>query len=461
MKRSARYCFLDTGVGNAYLYCKMMLHINKTMGENSLELVTRNNIAEILDKLMYLCLILFSLTFYIDIPINFITTAFVLGIIKAVITKDKIEFNSKHVWFVLFFVLMILISIIFNNGGGSFKNEILAYRSMYIGPLTGLFLVCFFNFTKERAIKLLSCLSVVLLVNACVAIVQAACGISIENGRVIGFFNDKMLLAAIHVLILPIILSVLVFAKNLPKPIKMLYLITVIVNVPAVILSNTRIVWIGLFISYSLILLLGIKNKVKVIAGIACIIAVMAVFIQMDSRVHGRFDSITNISTSSTAGYESNRERILMWQAACQMFKDHPLFGVGLDNFHDQYQDKYKIPSALETPWHAHDVLLNTIAQSGMVGTIGLIALFAYLYYNVIQTWRRYHNVSSIAYFFSLLTFNINFFTDVLFCGHYIKTPTYIFWLITGIYLSINKYIVIQTNKKFLSKSLNCEKVKN
>ncbi len=420
------------------------------MGENSLELVTRNNIAEILDKLIYFCLILFSLTFYIDIPLNFITTAFVLGIIKAVITKDKIEFNSKHVWFVLFFVLMILVSIIFNNGGGSFKREILAYRSMYIGPLAGLFLVCFFNFTKERAIKLLSCLSFVLLINAFAAIVQSFYGISMEGGRVIGFFNDKMLLAATHMLILPIILAVAVFAENLPKWVRILYVLTVIANIPAVILSGTRIVWIGIAVSYILILFIGIKNKFKMILSLVVIIAMMSAIISFDTYSQGRLSSITNLSMDKNNGYQSNYERVLMWERAWQLFKNHPAFGIGVDNFYYQIQDNYKMPPPLATPWHAHNVLFNTMAQTGMVGTIGLIALFAYLYYNVIQTWIKYHNVSSIAYFFSLLTFNINFLTDVLFCGHYIKQPTYMFWLITGIYLSVNQYINIrpsQSNK--------------
>ncbi|MDQ0205182.1 O-antigen ligase family protein [Pectinatus haikarae] len=337
---------------------------------------------------------------------------------------------------------MILLSVIFNSEQ-SFGTGIKAYKSMYISPLTGIFLACFFKFSKRRAIVLLSCFAAVLFVNAFTAIVQAFYGISIED-RVIGFFNDKMLLAAAHMLILPATLAVLVFTEKLPTQLSCFYLATILINIPAVILANTRIVWIGLSIVYSLILCIGIKDKMKIAAGIFAMFIIAAVVIYANPISQNRLDSITNLSINQQTGYQSNRERLLMWQSAWQMFQDYPAFGVGVNNFYQQYRDKYKEPTAVETPWHAHNLILNSLAETGAVGSVGLIVLFIYLYYDVIRTWRKDKSLAAAVYFFSLFTFSINFLTDVLFCGHYLKMPTYIFWLITGIYLSFNKYIDIE-----------------
>lgn len=406
--------------------------------------IRRENIAAQIDKLTYFCLIAFALTFYIDIPVNFITVALILGLIKICLVRPTITFSSKHLQVVIIFLGLMLITVLFNTTGRSFTEGWHAYKAMYLSPVSALLIAYFFRFTKKRALVIISCFTLVLCINAVIAIVQAFYGISIENGRVIGVFSDKMLLAATHMLILPVVISAVVFVKGLPRWLKYFYIGTIILNIPAVILSGTRIVWIGVFVSSVLIFFIGIKNKVKLLALLLVMIFVMTAFVKFNTYSHERFASIDNLSMSKTEGYQSNYERILMWQRAWQIYKKHPIVGIGIDNFHREIETNYKMPAPLATPWHAHNVFFNTLAETGSIGMLGFLILFIYLYYDAIRMWRREKNPAAIAYLFCLLTYNINFLTDVLFCGHHLKLPTYIFWLITGMYISLSRYAQIK-----------------
>ncbi|WP_196598436.1 O-antigen ligase family protein [Pectinatus frisingensis] len=403
--------------------------------------ISKEIFAEKLDKLMYFFLLIFSLTFYIDIPINFIVIVFALGLIKYILIRPKIKLETHHIFFVGFFLLGILVSLLFSSGGQPLAIALNAYKSLYIAPLAGLFLVFFFHVNRHRIIVLLSCVAFSLSINAIIAVLQFFYGIKID--RVIGLFSNVMLLSATHLLILPILLVIVVYAKNVPRFLKYFYSAVILINIPFVMLAGTRIVWIGLSICSVLIFVWGIKNKLKLVPIGLGILLIIFITVYFNPALKARFDSIDNISTNVNTGYQSNRERILMWRAAWQMFEDYPVFGVGLDNFYKQYKDNYKVPTAREVQWHAHNTVLNTMAQSGIVGTIGLLSLFVYLYHDVIRAWKRDKNVITVAYFFSLLGYTINLMTDVLFSGHSVKLPTYIFWLITGIYLSLNHYIKI------------------
>lgn len=410
-----------------------------------------SKVAAIIDKLIYICLILFALTFYIDIPINFLVIGFIFCLIKYFLIRQRSELNSKHLYVILFFITMILLSVIFNDQQ-SFLVGIKAYKSQYISPLTGLGIFCFFDLDKKRAQNILSIFCLILLINAVIAIYYAHNGILVDANRAVGIFDDKMLLAAAHMLILPMLLAIIVFVKNLPRRLKYFYEITLLFNIPAAILANTRIVWIGLLISFILILIIGVKNKIKAISSILCIALFAMAVIYINPTSRARLYSISNLSINYQTGYQSNRERMLMWHSALAMFVDHPLVGVGLNNFHNEYLEKYKDPTAIEPQWHAHNVFLNTLAETGIVGFIGLMSLLIYLYYDVLKAWRKNNDIVAKIYFFSLLTFSINFLTDVLFCGHYLKLPTYIFWLITGMYISLSRYAQIKKNKFVTSK---------
>ncbi|WP_182186223.1 O-antigen ligase family protein [Pectinatus frisingensis] len=400
--------------------------------------ISKEIFAEKIDELMYWGLILFSLTFFFDLPINLLTIVFVLGLVKLIFIRPRIKIRGKYIYFIAAFLVLVFVSVLFNTGGASFSSMFAAYKSRFMSPIMAFLLVFLFDFTKKRIAVMLSCMAVVFSLNSAAIIWQHFIFMTL---RPVGFCTNTMLLAVSNIFIVPILLR-LVFEKTLPGILRKLYLFTVIINIPAIIFSGTRIVWISLTLSSVITLLLYTNDKKKAVAVIITAGLIITGIFMSSDKLEKRFEVITDHSMKIGDYTNSpNTERILMWESSLKMIRDYPLAGVGIDNFHELYKTKYKNPVALETPWHPHNVFLAMAVESGFIGFSGFIALFVYLYYNVTKIWRKSGSVAASVYFLSLLSYNISFLTDSLFCGHYLKLPTYMFWFITAAYLAMSGQI--------------------
>jgi O-antigen ligase len=62
--------------------------------------------------------------------------------------------------------------------------------------------------------------------------------------------------------------------------------------------------------------------------------------------------------------------RVALWKSALQMMRDHPLFGVGPDNFLYAYRGRYLLPEAWQESSlsHPHNVILDFAARLGLIG---------------------------------------------------------------------------------------------
>ncbi len=77
-----------------------------------------------------------------------------------------------------------------------------------------------------------------------------------------------------------------------------------------------------------------------------------------------RFQSLLDV-TSGTSFFRLN-----LWQSALWMIRDHPMLGVGLDNFLYQYRGRYMFPEAWAEPMlsHPHNLVLDYAARLGLMG---------------------------------------------------------------------------------------------
>lgn len=155
--------------------------------------------------------------------------------------------------------------------------------------------------------------------------------------------------------------------------------------------------------------------------------------------------SVNRASTIPSTNYatQSNYERILMWESATKMFIDHPVVGVGLGNYYEEYMTNYRSPLSRETQGHPHNVLLAFLSETGLLGTSGYILLFIYLYYYTITNYIRNKDVFSLSFLFCLLAFTINSLTDTIFCQLGYRGNTSLFWILTGLYFILNKHLIV------------------
>lgn len=395
--------------------------------------MSKEKIISSLDNLIFACLVLYSLSFFTAMPINFLVTAFILGIIKIIFYRNKnfVGIHSKHLIFISLFILCTFITVCINTDA-SFSY----YRSYYISPLVALLLPLLFSFTYKKIITLLTLISLIFFLNACYINYQFIQNIIIE--RPDGFFNGYMLLCGMNLLILPILLTLSIHKNNLPKYIRIFFFVTILVNIPAIIFENTRIVWISLFIVFFIIIFLSINKKIYLLLIFSLLIITSYNIFQISPNSINRLQTIS----STNSNVQPNYERILMWHSALNMFIEHPITGIGIGNYHKEYVSHYRSPLSKEDTWHPHNVLLSMLAQSGLIGTIGYLLLFIYLYYKSISNYIKDKNIIDLTFLSSLLAFSLNGLTDCNFVGHNLKELTYMFYFITGMYLACKKYII-------------------
>jgi O-antigen ligase len=72
----------------------------------------------------------------------------------------------------------------------------------------------------------------------------------------------------------------------------------------------------------------------------------------------------------SGGGEDTAVFRVALWKSTLQLIHDHPLFGVGPDNFLYAYRGRYLLPEAWQESAlsHPHNVILDFAARLGLIG---------------------------------------------------------------------------------------------
>jgi len=132
----------------------------------------------------------------------------------------------------------------------------------------------------------------------------------------------------------------------------------------------TRSAWLGLFVSLAVILAVERPLGLVLLA-----VAGIAAWFLAPGAWGARLHSVADPANMW------NRERVFMWEAGVQMFRDHPLTGVGLQDLHSLY-DSYRSPESVERAGHLHNAYIQIAASMGLVG----LAAFAWLYGSLVRT---------------------------------------------------------------------------
>lgn len=124
------------------------------------------------------------------------------------------------------------------------------------------------------------------------------------------------------------------------------------------------------------------KACLKVAAAIVCAFAVLATIVYPSFML--RLSSIAD-----TTKNESNLQRIWMWQASVDIWKDYPVHGTGQDTFGLVYtkDSKYIRPKAIPFG-NPHNNFFKALSEGGIVGVMASLCLHAYFVYRLLRLHR-------------------------------------------------------------------------
>jgi probable O-glycosylation ligase (exosortase A-associated) len=135
-------------------------------------------------------------------------------------------------------------------------------------------------------------------------------------------------IAAQLALVTPLVFSK-TFDPTLSQKSKLLLLACTTSNILCCLYTGSRGGFLGLAVGM-LILILTIKQRIRVLAGLALCLALIYPWIP--AGYSSRIDSITSVAEGEGSDL-SGDSRFVLWRIALRIWKDHPIAGVGLDNF--------------------------------------------------------------------------------------------------------------------------------
>ncbi|MBI4301470.1 MAG: O-antigen ligase family protein, partial [Chloroflexi bacterium] len=176
----------------------------------------------------------------------------------------------------------------------------------------------------------------------------------------------------------------------------------------AVLLSLSRGAWLAISLAFIIILL--IHNR-QLLLGLLFggLVVTLLLAVGLDEALpvpviarlsllkdyFGWFDVRGVFATSQNWAIV---ERMAYWQAAAEMFRDHPLLGVGIGNF-GYFYPQYALPDWDIPAIHAHNYYLNLLAEVGVVGLAAylgfLLTTFSYVGRSLRQAKARIQQQAS------------------------------------------------------------------
>lgn len=294
--------------------------------------------------------------------------------------KNKPVLNTEvkgYYYTIGFFVLTMLLSAFFS---GDIKTGIKRWADMWIWRMMPFVIITLAIAEAKKCLNILklSCLGI--SVGICCLLYQGISG----DGRAAGFFGHPMTFAGYLCMYLPLFF-IGFFEDVLEKKYKYFSGVMLLLGSAALIFNGTRGAWLAVAITLAIILLYYMgRNRKNLLIGLLLVCVGSGVLLNNDSFMK-------RVSTITNNKYQSNSERLLMWQSAWNMFKDHPVLGVGLGQYKDNYQKKYILPEAKEPKLeHAHNNFMQMLAENGAVGFIGFISMFGYIIFsNLKKFWQN------------------------------------------------------------------------
>ncbi len=146
--------------------------------------------------------------------------------------------------------------------------------------------------------------------------------------------------------------------------------------------------FIGIPLSLALVLLLMLRKHALIPLGI--LVAVGAALFAILSNT----DRFSRLLTGGGTSFF----RIRLWESAVQMLKDHPLTGIGLDQFLYLYRGQYIQPDVWQEPnlSHPHNWFFDIWLRNGIGGILVMLYMLIVFFISAFKAYLRYFKQAAL-----------------------------------------------------------------
>ena len=220
----------------------------------------------------------------------------------------------------------------------------------------------------------------------------------LHKGRGNGFHGDYLDLTAIICMVLAAS-AIILLDKYFEPWLKRIALISLVASIAGLFGCFGR----GAFLVSALVapiyLFFYFRSSKKLAVGILAILVLLGGTIasspQYVDRLSTTFDTKTNMS---------NLGRIWVWKSSLDMYLDHPINGVGLNNWGRYYRSGYQYSEETQNLSHAHSNYMQLLAETGTIGFIAFLYFIGYSLVKSFKRWLREKNPCDLIFFTSFLS---------------------------------------------------------
>jgi O-antigen ligase len=175
--------------------------------------------------------------------------------------------------------------------------------------------------------------------------------------RAVGFYGFYLTFAAFAMTVFLYSSSFALEMKKWP------YAVLAGLSFVAVIATFARSIWISLAAAIPLFAFTKGRKAGIVVVGALVVLGVGGIL--SVPALRNRAESIISPGQNET--------RLNLWKTAIEMSKDHPVFGVGEDNW-DHHFERYRVNGFYDTTVHPHNDYLTVLVSSGIPGLIAFVS---------------------------------------------------------------------------------------
>ncbi|AEH44571.1 O-antigen polymerase [Thermodesulfatator indicus DSM 15286] len=156
----------------------------------------------------------------------------------------------------------------------------------------------------------------------------------------------------------------------------------ILIGLVSIILSTSRTAWLGLLVTFMILLLVVFRKQKKILL---IVFAVIFVFLISLYKFNNVVNQRVNLIFSDISKYQSGivgtsiGSRFVMWKASFKMFMSNPFLGVGTGDYiiaAKEYVKSGKFPSLLARYNHPHNMFMFVLATNGLLGLTALLYIF-------------------------------------------------------------------------------------
>jgi len=203
------------------------------------------------------------------------------------------------------------------------------------------------------------------------------------------------------------IIFIIKFINNKKRIYLFFKVIAILINVFIIFIMGSRAALGVLFLLAGYYIFKYLRNKKKIVILMSFgVLVLLFLSILQYSRFKANLEKIKEANSIEEVDF-----RFEIWASAINVWENNPLFGTGIGNAKELLLNEYRAENnsvALKRKLNCHNQFLETATQTGIIGLIVLILVFAIPFYKSIKKKQE------LLFLFLFICF-INFFFESMF----------------------------------------------